>query len=467
MITDGDGLSLVATALLGLWCLAGWGPVRRARHAEPAAVRSMLSASLGLLLAGLGLGLLSAIGVSWSPAAVWGLALVSALGGLGLAERTGAAGAGRGHFPTFRSALSSASSSIRSLRPEVMGSVRTIELLVLAGAASLFAAASALRMNVHADYVYHWGQKAARFALAGGVDLKYLAQPWNAYLHPDYPSLLPALHAAAFNAAGLGWPVAAVLATAFFVLLLFAIRALADAAAKSAPGAALASIVAALGATAFAVGFRQAGGADVIMAAAVTAAVCVLVRPATRGSDFDVAVVAALLAAVKLEGLPAAAALLALHALRRVSAEPGARVRTALATGLRSAGPTAVVVGVWAWLTFGHGLFLESNTGAFDAARLPTVLAGLVKTALLPDWWGLPLVLAALPALALHRRLRFAALLLLAQLLFYVYSYTSGPVDTVHWIATSAARLLFHLVPAALVLAIAAADHWTEPLEED
>ncbi|MEM8997417.1 MAG: hypothetical protein AAGF23_21715, partial [Acidobacteriota bacterium] len=331
-----------------------------------------------------------------------------------------------------------------------------------------FAAASVLRMNVHADYVYHWGQKAARYALEGGVDVEFLAAPWNAYLHPDYPSLLPALHASAFNAAGgIAWPVTAVLATLFFAMLLAALFALADAASGvGSNGRALGFAVAVLGSVAFAVGYRQAGGADVAMAAAMTAAACVLVRPATRGGDLDVAVIAGLLAAVKLEGLPAAACLIGLHVLRRAAGprsadEPRACWRRALAAGLRSSGPTAVAVGLWAGLTFGNGLFLESNTAAFRLDRLPTVLSGLVHTLLLPDWWLLPLALAALPALLAVRRLRWAAALLLVQLGFYVYSYAAGPVDTAHWIATSAARLLFHLVPAAAVLGIAAADRWT------
>ena len=129
---------------------------------------------------------------------------------------------------------------------------------------------------------------------------------------------------------------------------------------------------------------------------------------------------------------------------------------------VRSAGPALVVVGVWAWTTFSHGLFLESNTGDFQLARLPEVLVGLLRVALLPDWWGLPLVLVLLPAIAaLAKKERYAALLLLAQLAFYAYSYAAGPVDTRHWIDTSAPRLLLHLVPAALVMVIMAGDRFS------
>ncbi|MEO1084806.1 MAG: hypothetical protein AAFY88_11245 [Acidobacteriota bacterium] len=458
MITAGDGWSLAATLLVALWVMAGWRPVGSFRRSTPApwTWTAFLGASAGLLMSGLGLALLSGLGVRWSSGAVWSLAALLAIPGvLALAASRRRR---RADPASTASTASSLSSFLRRVHP-----ADAVAAAVAAGATLLFAAASALRMNVHADYVYHWGQKAARYALEGGVDVEFLAAPWNAYLHPDYPSLLPALHAAAFNAAGgIGWPVTAVIATLFFALLPASLFALVEASSSDArpEGRCLAFTVATLGAVAFAVGFRQAGGADVAMAAAMTAAVCAAVRPATRGSDLDVAVIAALLAAVKLEGLPAAACLVGAHVVRRAIAEPGARLRTAFVAALRSSGPAAVAVGLWAWLTFGNGLFLESNTAAFRLDRLPTVLAGLGQTALLPDWWGLPLALVALPALLAVRRLRWGAALLLVQLAFYVYSYAAGPVDTAHWIATSAARLLFHLVPAAVVLAIIAADRW-------
>jgi len=48
------------------------------------------------------------------------------------------------------------------------------------------------------DFVYHWGLKAERFALARAIDFRFLARPWNGGpgIHPDYPNLLPSLYAA-------------------------------------------------------------------------------------------------------------------------------------------------------------------------------------------------------------------------------------------------------------------------------
>ena len=76
------------------------------------------------------------------------------------------------------------------------------------------------------------------------------------------------------------------------------------------------------------------------------------------------------------------------------------------------------------------------------------------------NWHGLPFVLLALPALLAVRRTRAIAAVCCLQLAFYVYAYLAAPVDVRHWIETSAARLYFHLVPAALVLLVAAVDRW-------
>ncbi len=46
------------------------------------------------------------------------------------------------------------------------------------------------------------------------------------------------------------------------------------------------------------------------------------------------------------------------------------------------------------------------------------------------------------------------------QLGFYVYAYLAAPADARHWVMTSAARLYFHLVPAVLVLRVAAVERW-------
>jgi hypothetical protein len=62
--------------------------------------------------------------------------------------------------------------------------------------------------------------------------------------------------------------------------------------------------------------------------------------------------------------------------------------------------------------------------------------------------------LLALPLLAADRRLRPAALVCAVQLAFYVAVYFTAATDPAHYIATSAARLFFHVVPTVLLLGV-------------
>src|SRR5262249_51786595 len=41
------------------------------------------------------------------------------------------------------------------------------------------------------DYICIWGLKAEKFFVAHGIDWNFLAQPFNAFAHPDYPLLVP------------------------------------------------------------------------------------------------------------------------------------------------------------------------------------------------------------------------------------------------------------------------------------
>ena len=60
-----------------------------------------------------------------------------------------------------------------------------------AGTIAVFAILALARRVANPDFIYHWGLKAKRFALAGGVDLPFLQAGWNSYAHPDYPNLVP------------------------------------------------------------------------------------------------------------------------------------------------------------------------------------------------------------------------------------------------------------------------------------
>ena len=323
--------------------------------------------------------------------------------------------------------------------------------------------------NVHPDWVFHWGPKALRFALAEGIDLHYLTRPWNFHIHPDYPTLLPNLTASLSLA--LGVPVTprlgAVVTLGFAALWLLALRTLALRLANDSQlgrwVAEAAWVTAAWSVTLFGTGFRQAAGADLPFGAAVTLGTLALCAPrkALRSRslrpDLHVALAAALAAQLKFEGAVFAALLVMLWCLRRtLAAHPRRRPQRLARTLAGSALLPGALVAAWILWNRHHGLFLPSNAGSLDLSRLGTVAAGLWRAAFERAWHGLPLALLTLPWLCLRREIRWPALLLSGQLAAYVGVYLTTPVDLDLLLLTSASRLAYHLVPTLLVLLVVA-----------
>jgi hypothetical protein len=329
--------------------------------------------------------------------------------------------------------------------------------------------------NIHPDWAFHWGPKAQRFALAQGIDLHYLTRPFYAYIHPDYPTLIPNLTASL--ALALGIPVTprvgAVVTLLFAAVWLFALRALAV---RLRPERARRSWVfeaawpaAAWCVTMFATGFRQAAGADLPFACAVTLGALALATPREelrRGpvsADLAVGVAAALASQIKFEGSVFALVLVVLWLVQRAVTR-GARptlAAPALATTTLAAPALAVLpplttVGAWILWNRHYGLFLNGNIGALDLGRLPAVADGLLDAAAVSAWHGVPFLVVALPWLCLRRQTRWPALLLAGQLATYLGVYLSTPLDLGLLIHTSGPRLLFHLVPTFLVLLVVA-----------
>ncbi|HSM50705.1 MAG TPA: hypothetical protein VLA75_04815, partial [Thermoanaerobaculia bacterium] len=183
------------------------------------------------------------------------------------------------------------------------------DLAALAGVAT-FAALAAGEWVTTPDFIYHWGLKAKRFALADGIDWAFLADPAVAGLHPDYPVLWPSLAALTARLAGRFHEPALLLWTPLLLaaLLLSVRRTLAGAdLPPAARGAGLAGIALAL--SAFAVGHETAGAADWLPALALVLAVPALAAPRTAAGDARIAVAAALAAAAKIEGIALAALL--------------------------------------------------------------------------------------------------------------------------------------------------------------
>jgi len=173
---------------------------------------------------------------------------------------------------------------------------------------------------------------------------------------------------------------------------------------------------------------------------------------------------AALAAGVKIEGVPLALLLLALRLVADGGGDASGTAagwRRWAASTLRRvprlAGPPALVIAPWLFTCLRHGLFRGTNSGELQLSRLGTVAGAAGEVFNLPEWHALPWLLLLLPPLLLHRRLRPAAALLLAQGAFYLYIYLAAPVDTEFYVLSSLPRLLYHLLPAHLVLLTLAA----------
>lgn len=312
-----------------------------------------------------------------------------------------------------------------------------------------------LRRIAASDFIYHWGLKGEKFTLAGGIDLSFLAAPWNGYLHPDYPNLVPELFAVTALTQGrfaestvLLWSVVAT------GLVLLCARSLLSDLLQNRRDRQAGLAILALGTTSFTISWQMTGNADAWLALAALLLTGALLRtnePSADGTDLTVGIAAALAAAVKTEGVVLAGLALLLHLGRRWSAGG-----LTIAAFLRAALPPAIVVLPWAAMVWAHQLAQSYTRFSVDAERI-TELPAVVADSLLHDGWhGLSLVALALVfILPFFRRIRLAAILLATQLGFYIAVYLTTTGDMEYLIRTTAPRLVFHLLPAALVLGMA------------
>lgn len=320
--------------------------------------------------------------------------------------------------------------------------------LALAG----FAVAAVTLRSVNPDFVFHWGLKAKKFVLAGGVDFSYLAQPWNHYTHPDYPTLLPELYAVSSLLSGrFSEPALLLWSVAFFAALVWTARGWLTERVPSRGVRQGGVAILGLAVAAFGIGYLQAGGADLMIALALVAGAAALGRkdPGPR-TDLELGTVAAFAAASKIEGVVLAGLLVGLGMLRSAL-----RRELSIAETLRKVLPPLLVVVPWVVLNRQHGLFLETNVGAFDPSRLSSIAGALAETLALPAWHGLPYLIFLLPVFLVFRRTRWLAALALLQLGFYLYVYATTPVDPVFYVRSSFPRLLLHVVPAAILGGVA------------
>jgi hypothetical protein len=314
------------------------------------------------------------------------------------------------------------------------------------------------------DFVFHWGVEGERFALSRGIDFAFLQMPWNVVsLHPDYPTLLPSLYAAAALLAGhydtrsmMAWSVGC-----FALLLLAAREALRQAGVERLAAQAALALLALTVAAAGMQG-RMAGGADWMVALATVAALPALLRPADRLGSWQMGVAGAFAAAAKLEGITLAGVFILVQAVRLAAGTRRGRPFDGRAlAGLLA--PVAAVTLPWQAAVHHYhlsdpmlgGIHFQNGRAIWTALRY--------ELAASPAWHGFAWSLLVLPLLALWQSLRPIVAVTALQLLCFLCIYFSFLSDPTPLIVESFDRLELDLLPAILLASAIALDSLGKP----
>jgi hypothetical protein len=287
------------------------------------------------------------------------------------------------------------------------------------------------------DFIGIWGVKAKEFFVARGIDWTWLANPFNAFAHVDYPLLVPltfdlqAIVSSAWPDRWLG-----VINVAFGVATLLMLRGFLDEEIAARWVSALATI--ALAWTALSPWIGLAEGALV----AYGTSGLLLIR---RGDVARGAVMLGLAASCKNEGLTLiAAAAIALWSIR----------------GLWRFWPAVAISAPWLIQRAAHHLETDLTSGPI----LPRVMEHLSDPAPMlramfvyslgkPLFWS-GILLAMLLGLRSLRRERFLAVAIAVQLAFFVAAYLVTPHDVTWHVRWSWERIVTQLAAAMGFLAV-------------
>jgi hypothetical protein len=332
-------------------------------------------------------------------------------------------------------------------RPSLAGAVDLVTAVLVLG----YARFATLASSPEADFVTIWGVKARRFLTAGGIDWRFLENPFNEFAHVDYPVLVPLLfdvHSLVAGAWADRW--LGLVNVLFGIATLLLVRSFLGEEVRSPLLRALATL--AVVSCALSPWLGLAEGA---LVAYGTGGLLYLRRAVHHGVPADAlrgAIYLGLGAACKNEGLTlivaAGLAFLAAGAWRLA----------------RHLWPAPAIALPWLLLRSLHGLHTDLASGGISS-RLRDHLAhaGTILTAMLqyslgrPLFWIGILLALALGARDLVRRERFLALALLIQLLFFISAYLVTPHDVTWHVRWSWERIVSQLTTALTFLAVVVA----------
>lgn len=282
------------------------------------------------------------------------------------------------------------------------------------------------------DFWAIWGLKARVFLEHGGIDWRFLESRWNAFVHPDYPLLVPlnfdlvALLNGGWSDRWLG-----LLSVAWAIALLLIVRDLASREVSVVPAAVITLSLTGLAAS------RYPGLAEGPLIAFGAAGV-LFIRRALQRDDAAAWRHAALLlgfaANVKNEGV----ALLVSVTVALLLVRPRAVSRL---------WPAFALAAPWLILRATHALATDIVAGSALSRvlyRLPyasDILMFVARRLYEPWFWATVLAGVLIVPLAMRRREAFVLLVTLIQFIFYLASYFATPNDLKWHVATSWSRL--------------------------
>jgi hypothetical protein len=311
--------------------------------------------------------------------------------------------------------------------------------------------ATAARVGVW-DFWAIWGLKARVFFQRGAIDWAFLEHPYHAFVHPDYPPLLPldyvfiALHDGAWNDRWLG-----ILSTLFAAALLLVVR---DSFAEELPRV-LAS-AATFGVASIALS-HWVGTAEAPMIAFGTAALLML----RRGSLALGAVFLGFAALTKNEGLALLVAVIGAMFFAAPPAVEGARRRW---TPVAALWPSVVIAAPWLVLRALHALPTDLASGPVmeRATKQFFDVFGILFTVApsAPLFW-IAVVGSLLVFARSLRAERFLLTAVLLQILFFVAAYIVTPNELRWHVVNSWSRLLDQVaIPLAYMALLATGRHF-------
>ncbi len=300
------------------------------------------------------------------------------------------------------------------------------KVIIFAITSILLTTLSVSGIAVASDYIFQWGIKGYKFALAKKIDWNFLKE--RAYLiHPDYPLLYPVLMAAYTTVAGDLSPHHHLLINLPFIATIYSLFLTLNINAFISLSLFLLTTLLAP---------RWSGHPDLAIAA-YTLSVIYLLNTKVDKKDIILGVVIFSLIQTKIEGIAIALFTTVYYFLNEKRF-------------LKIATSFIVSFMLWFLPVLHFELWNKENTSIFSLNKLIQSLHLVIQVAI-SSWYGGGIIIILAIFFLLKSPNRGTSILFM-QLIFILYVYSSAPQELNLLIPTSFTRLIFQLTPSILWL---------------